>query len=317
MLSRVADSLYWMSRYLERAEHTARLLDLNLHGMLDQKSDVALRRWQRVQQSLGLNPSEPPEEPQAIAYRFAFDQGLNGSIVRCIAAARHNAREVREELSTEMWEQLNRLFLHVRRVNRSEVREGQVHDFFQAIKEGAHLFQGITDSTISHDDGWLFIQMGRYLERVIATVNLLDAHFAEYHPTGEVPEDRYIEWAGLLKSCSALEAYACVYTANVQPEKAAGFLLLSPNFPRSVRFGVGEVRRALALLSEHIPALKHSNIHRLMGKLFSSLSFDAIEEIIAGDVHAYLGDIRAQCINIHDNIYDTCVTYPIEFALTA
>lgn len=318
MLSRVADSLYWMSRYLERAEHTARLLDVNLHGMLDQKPDVVDQRWERVRRSLDVSTADVSAgEPQGIAHALAFDSSVACSIINSITAARQNAREVREQISTEMWEQLNRLYLHVQQTNQDGFLEGHAYDFFQQVKEGAHLFQGITDSTMSHEEGWYYIQLGRYLERVLATVNLLDAHFRDYQVNGDDPAaDQYMEWVGLLKSCTAFEAYCRIHTANVVPEKAATFLLLDPDFPHAVRFGVGMIRKSLDALAETTPALKQSVAIRLVGKASSALSFDPIEDIMAQGVHAYLTEIRDQCTNIHHAFYDACISYPIEFALT-
>ncbi len=316
MLSRVADSLYWMSRYLERAEHTARLLDVNLHGLLDQKSDVIEQRWGRVRRSLHV-PARPvePADAQAIAYALAFDQSLSGSIISCISTARLNAREVREQISTEMWSQLNRLYLHVQHTNQKDFWEGQAHTLFQEVKEGAHLFQGITDTTLSHEEGWFFIQLGRYLERVLATVTLLDVHLSDYSLADE--QDLYVDWLGLLKSCTAFEAYCRVHTAIIRPDKVVAFLLLHADFPHSVRFGVGMVSKSLSALSESIPALKQSEASRLAGKLLSTLRFESIEEIMAHDVHVHLSAIRERCIQIHQAVYDSCITYPIDLVLAA
>jgi uncharacterized alpha-E superfamily protein len=256
-------------------------------------------------------------EPQIMARTLSFDASVPASIVNSIASARQNAREVREQISTEMWERLNRLYLHVQQTNQGVFWEGQAHPFFQEVKEGAHMFQGITDSTLSHEEGWHFIQLGRYLERVLATVSLLDAHFLDYQVNGDDPAaDQYMEWVSLLKSCTAFEAYCRVHTANVLPQKVATFLLLDPDFPHAVRFGIGMVRKALDALAETTPALKQSEARRLVGKTASALSFDPIEDIMAQGMPAYLTQIRERCIHIHHAVYDACLSYPIEFALT-
>ena len=316
MLSRVADSLYWMSRYLERAEHTARVLNVNLHGLLDQKADVGAQRWARALHSLHVDvASEPALVPLEIAQALTYDPEMPGSIVSCIASARHNAREVREEISTEMWEQINRLALHVRTMDRNGVRQGRAHAFFQDVKEGSHLFQGITDATLSHDDGWHFIQLGRYIERVQATVSLLDAHIEADAPEAD-SEARHNEWVDLLKSCTAFEAYCRSHSVHVEPDQAVEFLLLAPHFPHAVRFGVRKIQGSLEALAETTPQLKQGAATRTVGKLASSLRFDAIDEILSGDVHGYLSGIRAQCSTVHRALYDACVSYPIESALT-
>lgn len=322
MLSRVADSLYWMSRYLERAEHTARLLNVHLHGLLDQKADLVAKRWERVFQSLYVEmPHTPGAQPlvliHGLVHALMFDAGLPGSIVGCIATARQNAREVREHISSEMWEQVNRLFLTVKLMKQSDIRDGHAYGFFQAVKEGSHLFQGITDATISHSQGWYFIQLGRYIERVLATVRLLENHYHEYavHNGIMMGDTQYMEWADLLKSCTAFEAYCRTYTANIEPAHATSFLVLHRVFPHSVRFGVGAIRRALEALSDEIPHLKSSEALRLAGKLTAMLQYDSVGEIMQQNVRFYLRGIRGQCVAIHEAVYDCCISYPVEQAL--
>lgn len=319
MLSRVADSLYWMSRYLERGEHTARLLNVNLFGRLDQQAEGDGRRWPRVLRSLTVPIVEGQSlEPHSVVQRLSFDEDDPHSIVSSIGAARRSAREVREQISSEMWEQMNRLFLNVQRMRSMPLSDTNTYEFLQAIQQGSHLFQGITSTTMSRGEGWYFMQLGRFLERVTATVNLLDAHLRDYAGAEQLAgsPDEYLEWANLLKSCTALEAYCRVHTANILPERGASFLLLDPDFPHSVRFGVDMVRAALEALSASAPLLRSSDVHRRLGKLISALSFDLIEEIVARDVHKFLADIRTRAFEIHDAVYLSCITYPIDQALT-
>ncbi|MEI7773053.1 MAG: alpha-E domain-containing protein, partial [Chloroflexales bacterium] len=161
MLSRVADSLYWMSRYLERAEHTARLIAVGLNLMLDQTPQSVGPRWERLLAALRAYP--PPSgsgDAYAIARMLTFDTSNEGSIVSCIASARENARQVRELISSEMWEQLNRLYLRVKGSSIDQIWQGEPLEFYQDVKEGAHLFQGVTDATMTHGEGWQFIQVG-------------------------------------------------------------------------------------------------------------------------------------------------------------
>ena len=169
------------------------------------------------------------------------EQRLNQTIEACVVAARENARQVREQISTEMWEQLNRLYLHVRR---QPLARGSA--FYAHVKEAAHLFQGVTDSTMIHTEGWHYIQIGRSIERASATATMLGVHFDE---TGMAVTDggisAYVSWTALLRSCSGFEAYCQRYTADVRPERVAEFLLLSPDFPRSVRFAIDTVEASL------------------------------------------------------------------------
>src|SRR5277367_6427379 len=185
MLSRVADSLYWMSRYLERAEHTTRLLDVNLNLMLDESAASAERRWQRVLQALGRPKDiEWTGEPYALTQALTFDTTNKASILSCIIAARENSRHVREQISTEQWHRLNSLYLQVTQpeIQHRTQSEALLESaetpaaFLQQVMEAVHQFQGVTDSTMSHGEGWQFIQVGRSLERASAIALLLEAY---------------------------------------------------------------------------------------------------------------------------------------------
>ncbi|HLI78323.1 MAG TPA: alpha-E domain-containing protein, partial [Acidobacteriaceae bacterium] len=185
MLSRVADSLYWMARYLERAEHTTRLLDVNLSLMLDETASSSDHRWQRLLQSLGAPKRLKWEgNPYALAEALIFDLELKISVVCCITSARENARHVREQISTEQWQRLNSLYLDVIRpehrkllqAGSPEVSSEAPSNFLLQVMETIHQFQGTTDSTMSHGEGWLFIQVGRFLERASETAALLEAY---------------------------------------------------------------------------------------------------------------------------------------------
>jgi hypothetical protein len=159
MLSRVADNLYWMSRYLERAEHTARLIDVTLQQMLDQTTEDASSRWVRLLESLHIaSLADETNGAYDITQGLTFDVSNRSSIVSCIATAQENARQVREQISSEMWEQLNRLFLEIKRTGMEEIWHAGLHQFFASVKEGVHLFQGITDATMSHSEGCHFIR---------------------------------------------------------------------------------------------------------------------------------------------------------------
>jgi uncharacterized alpha-E superfamily protein len=320
MLSRVADSLYWTSRYLERAEHCARLIDVHLNMMLDQSSLSTDQRWQQVAVSLGAKlPEGSRNDAHSISRALTFDMTNRSSIVACIIAARENARQVREQISSEMWEQLNRLFHQVRRAGIDELWESQPLEFLYAVREGAHLFQGLTDSTMSHGEGWQFIQVGRFLERASATAILLDVHFSEHSASlhevaGHV---EHIEWIALLKSCTAFEAYCKVYTADLSPVRIAEFLILNPEFPHSIRFAADMLHAALDSIAEASPTRKAGRVEKLTGKVRASLSFSHIDEILSGGIHPYLDNIQRQCGQIHSAVNQVYITYPIQSALEA
>src|SRR6516164_9670252 len=179
MLSRVADSLYWMSRYLERAEHTARVINVQLSLILEHGAGSDELYWAKVLRSLGIELDEDEgDEAQSIAQSLIRETTHRASIVSCVMAARENARQVREQISSEMWAQLNRLFHSVRQ-ERDRGESLDARDFLQSVKEGAHLFQGITDSTMTHGEGWEFIQAGRFLERTVSVSTLVGSFFRE------------------------------------------------------------------------------------------------------------------------------------------
>ena len=319
MLSRVADSLYWMSRYLERAEHTARLIDVDLQ--LASRSVAGSGRGALVAAAGGFAGSaagrwqDRRRDSHAV---LTLDRTNSSSIVSCVAAARENLRQVREQCSTEMWEQLNRLYLQVNSTTASEAWLLNTYAFFRAVQEGAHLFQGVTDSTMSHGEGWQYIQLGRFVERTEALARLIGTHFARLpHPLDQAVEsEEYLEWVGLLKSCAAFEAYCKTYTAELRPLRVAEFLLLNPEFPHSVRFSVDMVHAALIAIGE-LTERKAEQPVRLAGRLRATLSFSQIEEIMASGANGYVDSVRWQCAQAHTAIQQVYFDYSVESALVS
>ena len=331
MLSRVADSLYWMSRYLERAEHTTRLLDVNLNLMLDESAVSAERRWQRVLQALG-RPKDVEWKGDAyeLVRALTFDTNSKSSILSLLIMARENSRHVREQISTEQWHRLNSLYLAVTRPELQKRYEpGEMNlepeqptEFLTQVMEAVHQFQGVSDSTMSHGEGWQFIQVGRYIERASATAALLEA----YHPDlwavnpdeekEELPEsNEYLDWMGLLRSATAFEAYCKVYTADLTPERILEFLLLDEEFPHSLRFSIDGMQHALGAIQHESGKNRAEPVRRLAGRLQGSLSYSGVEEILEGDIVAYLRTIQAQCREIHNTIYELYIDYSIQAAL--
>ncbi len=322
MLSRVADNLYWMSRYLERAEHTARLVDVQLNLSLDQaRKTPPVARWERLMEGLHIPlPEGGIKDEYTMVQRLAFDTVHANSIVSCIAAARENARQVRERISSEMWLQLNTLYLEVRRTSLDRIWNAQPHEFFGVVKNGAHLFQGITDSTMVHDEGWYFIQFGRFIERALAIANLLDVHLKALPlDEQEIPismNDSYFEWLGILKCFTAFEAYCKVCNADLRPRQITEFLLFNAEFPHGLRFCAEAMHAALQSIAEAANASKNTRVYRLSGRMRSALSFDTVDDVIARGTHEYLEEVRRQCIQLHDAVYEAHVTYQVESALS-
>lgn len=317
MLSRVGDSLYWMSRYLERAEHTARVIKIRLNLMLERGAGSDNRDWVGLLHSLGVEPNaEDSLRGETSVQSLLLDASNRASIVASIMAARENARQVREQISSEMWEQLNRLFHAVRNSGAQDI--WGAGEFLQSIKEGAHLFQGITDSTMTHGESWQFIQAGRFLERALCVSTLVNVHFREFHyqDPGEA-ERAYLEWIGLLRSCTAFEAYCKAYTAQLKPERIAEFLVLHPSFPHSIRFSAEALEASIKEIGREAGGRRSLSVERISGRLRATLGFGQIDEIMAGGLDTYLGTILRQCGQVHSALYQTYVSYPIEVALEA
>jgi uncharacterized alpha-E superfamily protein len=308
-----------MARYLERAEHTARLVEVQLNLMLDQQPGLAERRWARILTSLGLEaPASFAIEGGTVARMLILDSSKRSSVVSCIMQARENARQVREQISSSMWVQLNRLFHDIRRAAHSEA-DADLIEFVASVRDTGYLLQGIADSTMIHDEGWQFIQIGRYLERAQMLAKHLDVHYREFQSRSETTGDarEHLEWIGLLRSCTAFEAYCRTYTADLRPDRIAEFLLLNPEFPHSVRYSIDTVQRSLNALPEASQSRKASRLVRIAGRLSASLSFTQIDEVMNQGIQSYLEGIQRQCGQIHSSAYQGYIDYPIEMALPA
>ncbi len=326
MLSRVADSLYWMSRYLERAEHTTRLLDVNLNLMLDESPDSSEKRWQRVLVSLG-SPRRIKwnGNPYELARALTFEAGNHASVLACIISARENSRHVREQISTEQWHRLNSLYLQVTRPDLQTKMDAEAliqsdetpAAFLQQVMEAVHQFQGVTDSTMSHGEGWQFIQIGRSLERASATALLLEAYHDDlWAQTADTEANEYLEWMGLLRSATAFEAYCKVYTADLTPERILEFLLLDPDFPHSLRFSIDALQAALTAVDRASGGIRAEGLSRLAGRLQASLAYSSVDDIFDRGVIPYLHNIKTRCQEINDALYELYIDYTIQSALT-
>ena len=229
-------------------------------------------------------------------------------------------RQVREQCSSEMWEQLNRLYLQVLGTPTGEAWLLHSQLFFRSVQDGAHLFQGVTNSTMSHDEGW-HLYLSRPLRGAHPRSRGLDrqplcAAFPATPSKLAVDSDEYLEWVGLLKSCTAFEAYCKKYTAEIRPMRVAEFLLLSPDFPHSVRFSVERIHSALQAVGD-LTDRKASAPMRLAGRLRASLSFTQIEEIMAEGLDSYLANIRTLCAQAHTAIHQIYFDYPVESAMVS
>lgn len=319
MLSRVADSLYWMSRYLERAENTLRQLDVTMNLMLDPGGATPETRWRRLVAALG-SPADLDwnGDLDAMVRRLIFDKTHRASITYSVKVARDNARQVREELSTEQWQRLNRLYHHVHSTTAEEQFLASPSDMLASIVDGIHLFKGVSDTTMLHGPGWQFIRLGRYLERAYGTATLLEVFHAESGAGLERENSgyRYLEEVGLLRCCTAFEAYCQVYTADITDDRILEFLLLNREFPHAIRYSVESTLTAIQSIQRSSGRRQPEELISCVGRLQAMLSYTTITEVLSGDPAAFLHSIRQQCILIHELLYRHYVHYSIQSALT-
>lgn len=314
MLSRVAHSLYWMSRYIERAENNARIAGVNLQLLLDLANQPEIdtrQQWNPIISSLEENElfqSLYQTLDGKAAIDFVSLQKKNpNSIVACLTAARENARSTREQISSEMWEQINRMYLFVKSDSGRKQVRASPYEFFKRIIGGSHLFQGIADATMTHGEGWDFIRIGKFLERADCTSRLLDVKYHILLPTGERVGGNIdtIQWMAVLKSCSALEAYRKIYVDQVAPWKVAEFLVTHAEFPRSIRFSVDSLDSSLHRVSGSNEANYANEAERLSGRLRSDLDYITIGDIFEFGLHEYLVTIQQRLVEVSDAMYAT------------
>jgi uncharacterized alpha-E superfamily protein len=312
MLSRVADSLYWMSRYIERAENNARIADVNLQLLLDlanlREADTS-QQWEPIISSLEENELfaslyETLDGKATIDFVSLQKQNPN-SILSCLSLARENARTTREQITSEMWEQINNMYLFAKGDAAKKLLRSSPFEFFKRVVIGSHLFQGITDATMTHSEGWDFIRIGRLLERADCTSRILDVKYHILLPTGEKVGGNVdtIQWMAVLKSCSALEAYRKIYVDQVAPWKVAEFIITHADFPRSIRFSVDSLDSALHRISGSNEANYANEAERLSGRLRSDLDYVTIRDIFEFGLHQYLETIQERLVEVNDAMH--------------
>jgi uncharacterized alpha-E superfamily protein len=311
MLSRVADSLYWMSRYAERAENIARILDVNLQLLLDlpklgPEEQNAL--WEPVLRSTGDHEDFYKHYKEAtneyVIDFLTLNPKNSNSIVNCITTARENARHVREQISLEMWEEINRTYLWIKGQTLKKIQKQGPYEFFTAVKNASHLFQGITDGTMTHGEDWDFIMVGRYLERADMTTRILDANDEIFIRT---PSNSHtsgtLQWSAILRSCSSHDAYRKFYVAQVEPDKVVEFLILNEFFPRSIRFSAGALDEALRRISGTQEERFTNQAEKLTGRLVAELNYSALEDIKTVGMHKYMDELQVKLNAIGEAIF--------------
>ena len=314
MLSRVADACFWLSRYIERAETTARIVDVNIQLLLDfedQHGGDGTRHWLPILATLEdqelFEKVHAEMSGDAVMSFVTFEKKNPHSIVSCVTKARENARTVREQISSEMWEQINRLFLFLNSPSAQGGFADSPIDFYRSLVDSLHSFQGITDATMTHGEGWQFLQTGKFLERADSTSRVLDIKYHILLPSGERVGGTVdiTQWMAVLRSCSAMEAFLKISHGQVSSWQVAEFLILHDKFPRSLRFCVDSLDLALHSISGTDRAHFSNEAERLCGMLRSNLDYTTIKTVFQFGLHQYLDQTQLRLMEISAALVET------------
>lgn len=309
MLSRVADAIYWMSRYIERAENVARLIDTNLHMALDMPDGMP-EQWEPLVRTTGdiqfYRDRYNDISRSAVLTFLTFDMDNPNSILSCLQKARENARSVREIISSEMWEQINTFYQTVRAASGDHKLEETPHEFFALVKTQSYLHVGLTVATLLHGETWNFCRLGRLIERADKTTRFLDMKYFYLLPSATYvgsPLDS-LQWATILRSVSAYEAYRKEY-GDLAPERVIEFLLLSRHLPRALHYCLIRAEDALHEISG-APAGTFANAaERYCGQLRAELAFTTATDIITTGLHEFLDGFQIKLNQFGDAVFET------------
>jgi uncharacterized alpha-E superfamily protein len=308
MLSRVADSIYWLNRYIERAENVARFIDVNLNLMLDLPTNLN-QQWQPLVYTTGdlalFEQYYGDINAENVIQFLTFDSNYPNSIISCVQQGRENARSIREIISSEMWEEVNAFYLMLKEAS-SGMPLDALPEFFAQIKMYSHRFAGVMDATMSHNEGWHFGQVGRFLERADKTARILDVKYFVLLPSAEwvgTPLDQ-IQWIALLKSASAYEMYR-KYQHRITPNSVAEFLILNRQFPRSIHFCLSQAEQCLHKITNTPVGTWCNSAERSLGKLCSQLGYLIIDDIMESGLHEFLDQIQNSINQVGDQVYSS------------
>jgi uncharacterized alpha-E superfamily protein len=314
MLSRVADSIYWMSRYVERAENVARFISVNLNLSLDMPGEAGEQWWPLVvitgDESVFQRRAGTITKESVVEF-LTFDEENPNSILSCLRAARENARSAREIISAEMWEHLNTFYLMVRDGDSLDEVLDNPHAFFERVNVSGQQFLGVTDATMTHGEAWHFCNLGRMLERADKTSRILDVKYFILLPkvsdVGTPFDD--IQWLALLRSASALEMYRQRH-GRISPGNVVDFLIFDREFPRAVLHCLTR-----AISGTHTGSFCNPAERRL-GQLRAELAYTQAEEVIAGGMHEFVDGLQTRLNRVGEAIYDCFFAMrPVELAI--
>jgi uncharacterized alpha-E superfamily protein len=301
MLARDADSMFWLSRYVERGEHIARLLMVTTNLLTD-VGDLAphlqARQWRSILEIMRLDELPPGRGALAerILSHMTFNLANPSSLVSCLMRARENARAIRESITTEMWENVNSLYWSICSEDAISRFEESSEEMFRSILSGSILFQGLTDQTLPHDQRWLFMQLGKYFERIDVTCRVIETRFniLRSAETRLEPAIRNIHWMSVLRSCASIDAFQRSFIGDMDPQRVAGFLILQRSSPRSIRFCVEKACDAAAAIRASIGAGSIDAAERILGRLRAQLEYAEMPEILGRGLPTCLRQVQAQ-----------------------
>jgi uncharacterized alpha-E superfamily protein len=309
-----------MSRYIERAENIARLVDVNLQLLLDGRNldeERVAEHWLPIVQSTG------DEEPffklharatgAAVSEFLVFQAENPNSLFVSICEARENARMVRDQITQEFWEELNRLYLFLRGPEARRVWRESPSDFFQQVKTSSLVLIGLSRATSIRNEGWYFAEAGKFLERADKTSRILDVRFNTLPERGapkSVSQTEALDWSAILRSCSAWDAYKSLHGADVHPVSVSEFLLFNENFPRSVRFCVDGLNRALRRISGVAEGRFCNEAEKLAGRLVAELQFSTIDEVFEQGLHLHLDQLQFKLNAIGASLFNAYIFQP-------
>lgn len=316
MLSRVADAIYWLNRYVERAENVARFVEVNLNLLLDTTTTVNMQQWEPVVITTGDMKTFCDRYGDATAdnvlHFLTFDSDYPNSILSCVRAARENARGIRETISSEMWEQVNDFYLMVKDAAQAPLSPEPLYSFYPQVKMASHLFAGVMDATMAHNEGWHFGQVGRLIERADKIARILDVKYFILLPSlkdvGTPLDD--LQWIALLKSASAYEMYRKYYR-RLTPRNITEFLILNPTFPRSIQFCLMQAEKSLHEISGTPFGRWSYPSERTLGRLRAELEYVTLDEIFDQGLHEFLDNLETRLNEIGQHIYTDFVALPL------
>jgi len=313
MLARLAENLFWAGRYVERAEDTARMVDVTYHTLLESPFGEAGRAWEQLLDVLHLRGSweergfGPTVDAEAVVRFLVLDPENAGSIAAATARARENVHSVRELVSTELWEAVNDLHLELRSRDLDREVAEQPSELLRLVRNASMAIYGVASETMPRDAGWRFLALGRLIERAEMTCRLIDVRYGQLDAL-RVPSRRDVvvedggfhHWVAVLKSASAFEAYRRRYRASTDPVDVIEFLLLADDLPRSVVYCLTSAMRQLEALSAGRP----SRAVRLLGRTTSSLQYRDVAELLDEDLHEFLVDVQQRIQEVAEAVAD-------------